>query len=501
VAATQLGAFLQIIAPKKKTKAGGTAVTESYNPSAADRVLTVPVYKDHLTDIFASRQADDSRTLLKSLFKNDPDVSAAVNSYLTLANTPMRVIVRDLEGEIDRDATRELGKAVKALTAPTDYTLGFMLKKDLSSICEEMRYMLLLRGAIGNELVLGKKLEPVELRNVDMANIEWYEKQPGLYKPVQKKAGVEKEISLDLPTFFVSFFRRDPTSIYSDSFFVSAINTIAARQQVVNDLYRIMQKTGYPRMDIKVVEEVLMKNAPANVKTDKNALITWTDQQLARIRQQFEGVRADQAFLHFDSVEPRIINEKNPGIGIDVSSVIETLNAQNQAGLKTMATVIGRGTSGVNTGSVEARIAAMNADELNEPVAEVLGRAFSFMLHQSGYQGFCEVSFSKAELRPDTELEPQLALRAARLRTDLSLGLITDDEYHLMMHNRLRPDSAPELSGTNFEAGSDVGNAENASPNGDPLGRSLTGEGSAQKAAKGNAAKPKAKAKPKGTSA
>ncbi len=487
---TALGTFLQIVSPKRKAKNGGAALTETYNVQAPQNVLTVPVYQDHLTDVFTSRQSDDSRTLMKQLFKHDPDVSAAVNSYLTLANTPMIIVARDLEGEIDRQATRDLLKAVRALTSPTDYTLGFQLKKDMESICEELRYMALLRGGIGAELVLNKKLVPHEIRNVDLGSIQWYEKKPGEFKPVQKRVGSNDEISLDIPTFFVSFFRRDPTSIYSYSSFVSAINTIAARQQVINDLYRIMQKTGYPRMDIKVVEEVLMKNAPTNLRTDTNKLSAWANARMGEIRSAFENVRADQAFLHFDSIEPKILNDKTPGMAVDISSVIETLNAQNQAGLKTMATVIGRGTSGVNTGSVEARIAAMNADELNQPVAEVLGRIFSFLLHSVGYQGFAEVKFAKAELRPDTELEPQLTLKAARLRTDLSLGLITDDEYHLWLHGRLRPESAPELSGTNFESAPSIGvDAEQVSPNGDPLGRSLTGEGSAQKAARGNAVK------------
>ncbi len=64
----------------------------------------MPTYRDHLIDIFNSRQSDDTRTLLKQLFRMDPDMSATVNSYLTLANTAMTVLVRDLNGEIDRDA-------------------------------------------------------------------------------------------------------------------------------------------------------------------------------------------------------------------------------------------------------------------------------------------------------------------------------------------------------------------------------------------------------------
>lgn len=478
-----LGQLLSIIAPKKSAKKGGVSATPTFNPQQSQNVLTVPQYREHLTDIFNSRQADDSRTLLRDLFKSDPDVSAAVFSYLTMANTEPLILVRDLEGEIDRDATKQLHQLIKMMTVPTDYTLGFQMKHTLGEWCEEFRYMCLLRGAIGAELILNEKLAPADLRNVDMATVEWYERKAGEYKPVQKVPGVQGEINLDIPTFFVAYFKQDPTTIYPYSTFVSSVNTIAARQQVINDLYRIMQRTGYPRLDIKVVEEVLLKNVPAGFKTDAAKTKEWMNARLSEIRTAFEGVRADQAFVHWDSVEPSILNEKNPGLGIDISSIIETLNAQNQAGLKTMATVIGRGSAGVNTSSVESRIAAMNADELNIPVAAVLSNIFSFMMHQQGYQGFAEVSFKKAEMRPELELEPQYMLRSQRLRQDLSDGLITDDEYHLMLYNRLRPDSVQELSGTKFmgDPTKVAVDAKKVSPNSDPLGRSLAPEGSTSK--------------------
>ena len=472
-----LDTIISIVAPKKKTRAGGTSATPTFNPTATDRVLTVPQYRDHLTDIFASRTADDSRALIKSLFVHDPDVSAAVNGYLTMANTDPVVYVTDLEGQIDRDMSKGLMKALELISRPTDYTLGFQLKKSLRSIAEEFRWMCLLRGGIGAELVLNKQLLPDYIRNVDLATVQWYERKPGEYKPVQIISGSNSETSLDIPTFFVSHFRKDPTSIYGHSSFVSAINTIAARQQVINDLYRIMRRTGFPRMDIKIVEEVLEKHVPVNIKNDQEKKKEWMNSRVGEIRSVIENLRSDQPLIHFDSVEATILNDKNPGAGIDITAVIETLNAQNQAGLKTMATVIGRGTQGVNTGSVEARIAAMNADELNEPIAELLQNILSFILHQQGYQGFAHVYFRKAELRPELELEPQQTLRAARLRQDLSDGLITDDEFHLWMYGRLRPDEAPELSGTGFAAPAPTGSAEDVTPNSDPLGRSLAPEG------------------------
>src|SRR3546814_1614486 len=70
-------------------------------------------------------------------------------------------------------------------------------------------------------------------------------------------------------------------------------------------------------------------------------------------------------------------------------------------------------------------------------------------------------------------------MRASRLRNELSLGTITDEEYHLEIFGRPAPAGAPQLSGTNFlkPADADVTiDTEGVSPNDDPLGRGLRSE-------------------------
>jgi hypothetical protein len=484
-----------IISPKKKAKAGGTALTPTYNPQQSGNILTFPTYRDHLTDLFSNRQSADAQSIMEDLFQHDPDVSAAVNGYLTLADTQMIAWAEDLDGKIDPAASAQLYQLLNRISFQTDYTLGFQLKMGLDKVTEELRYMGLLRGAIGMEWVADKKGLPDSIRNVDMKSIRWYEKQPGVYKPGQVVAGQTNPVMLDYPSFFVSYYRRSPTSVYSSSPFVSAINTIAARQQVINDLYRIMRYTGYPRVEIKVLEDILVKAMPPLISQNKGseAYMGWLQARYAEIQANFSTIAVDQAIVHADSLEFSILNEKNPGMALNVEPIIATFNAQNQAGLKSMSTVLGRGTQGVNTGSVEARLAALFADQLNEPIIDLYQRAFSYQMHQAGFQGFVKVRFAPAELRPWTELEPQLVLKAQRLRQDLSDGLITDVEYHLWMYERLPPDSAPELSGTQFmsaapaEAGGSSGAStgtrpEDVSPNAGALNRAASPDRTAQTA-------------------
>ena len=446
------GKLLSIIPFKKKAKAGGTAITATYNPTASDQVLTQPTYRDHLDDIFTSRQADNAQTLMRTLMQADPDVSGTVNGYLTLADTQMIAYVEDLDGNVDVDKSRELQQLIAKLSNQTDFSLGFQLKQGLYRQCEELRYMLLLRGSIGAELVFDKAGLPDSIRNVDMASIRWTEKQAGVYKPAQVVAGQSNPVPIDTPAFMVGFYRRDPTNIYTNSPFVSVINTVAARQQVVNDLYRIMRVTGYPRIEIKVLEEILRKNMPPglNAPGQEQARQDWLNARFAELQTAFDNLSVDQSIVHSDAIELKIINDKAPGMAVNVEPIINVLNAQNQSALKTMSTILGRGSSGVNTGSVEARLAALYADQLNEPISDLLSRMFSFVLQQSGYAGFAKVEFDPAELRPWTELEPQLTLRSQRMRQDLSDGLITDVEYHLWVYKRLPPEGAPELSGTGF---------------------------------------------------
>lgn len=487
--------FLDVIAPKKATKAAGAANTPTFDPTSKTGVLTVPRYMEHLSDIFDSRLADDSRTLIKQLMISDPEVSAAFNGYLTLANTEPVILARAFDGTIDRTYTQMAYDTLTAITTQLDYTLGFQIRPSMEALSADLRTMLLMRGTCMGELVFDKKGAPSELRLIDPVSINWVEKAPNQYKPFQKVSGKSADVSLDYPTIFWSTFRRDPTGLHTHSPFTAAINTLAARQQICNDLYRVMKITGFPRMHIRVVEEILLKSVPGNIAQDPNKVREWVNERLGEIAGKFANLRADQAFISSDSVEASLLNENNPAAALDITNVIEVLNAQNSAGLRSMPTLLGRGGSGVNTASVEARIAALNADELNNPVADFWSDLLSFYVRLNGFQGVVEVKYRKCEMRPETELQSQLTMKAARLLQDLSLGVISDEEYALEMWGRLPLESQPPLSGTGFMAPQNASvDATNVTPNADPLGRSVASPNS--KSAKSNTVK-KPTSKPK----
>lgn len=466
---------LQILLPKKKQKAGGAAATPTYK--ANQDVLSLPRYRDHLTDLFNSRQATDSRALMNELSRHDSDVSASFFAYQSIAGSAKWVVkAYDPEGQLSPEGIQIANQILERLTTVNDYTLGFSAKPSLRQLNDDMRFYTLLRGSPGAELVYDKRFQPDSLRLVDMASIEWREKKPGEYKPIQKVDN--DEINLDIPTFFMARFHQNPTDIYTYSPFVAAINTIATRVQVINELYRITQVVGYPRMDVSVLEEVLLKSAPPLLRTDQQKTREFLDAQIAQIRAAFRTIKSDETLVHTDAVKVEMINDSRPATSLPISSVIDVLNEQNQAALKTMPAVIGKSNNG-QVASTEARLFALNCDALNRIVADVWSQLLTLAVRIAGFQGRVSFEFEPVELRPQLELEPQRTMKQSRFEQALSRGYISDDEFHIDVFGRPKPNNAPELSGTNFlnpqpAASVDV---EGISPNGDPLGRGMAPEG------------------------
>lgn len=467
-----------IVLPKKQPNPKGIADTPTFDPGK--ELLDLPTYRDHLQNIVEDRIAQNSGELLRGLFKNDPDVSGTVNAYLAICNSVQPIFtVYNSEHQIDREGQKLMQDLLRSLTRDSDYSLGFTMENNLRVVSEGWRYMFLLRGAVACELILDKLKLPFEVRNIDFSSIEFTESLSGLYKPIQSAEGGRK-ISLDFPTIFINYFHRDPTEVYSSSYFVAAINTVAARQHLINTLYKIIQ-FGFPRIQVTVVEEIARKSAPSDVQSDPIKLRNYLNALRAQISTTMSGLRPDQALIHMDSIDVKILATENGrnGAEANIAAIISTLNDQNQAALKTMSTVLGRGGAGTNTSSVEARLFAMYADELNRPVAETWEGIMTLAIRLMGFDGYVDCTFPPVELRPDLELEPQRIMKQTRLQKDLSLGLITDDEYHIKMYSRLAPDGVPLLSGTGFLEKQEEGGDMGMSPNTDPLGKSLAPKGSA----------------------
>jgi hypothetical protein len=478
-----------VVIKGKPGPTNGVSTTPTYSPTNTT-VLAAPTYRDHLEDIYNTRLASDDRALIERLAITDPDLSSTISAYLSVSSTDPVFEVIGEDGEYDAAGHEQLLQVIDALTVRSDYSTGFKITPGLAQVADGLKYMMLMRGAGMAELVLDKARLPAEIRIIDTNAVAWKELgYPGQFKPIQKNKDGE-EISLDLPTIFFRQFQQNPIKIYPRSHFTAAINAIAARETLINTIFSILKTTGVPRLDITIVEEVLMKQVPDAIKQDPVKLTEYRQQLLNNISASFANLTPQQNIIHSDSVTVQFLeqNGSRSGSEMQVKQVMDLFNYAAQAAMKTMSTVIGRGDTGVNTSSVESRMFATNCDKLNEVVADMLTQVLTFAMRLTGYSGKVLMYYPDVELRPATELEPQLMAKRSSYLEQLSLGLITDYEYHMEIFRRPPPAGAPALSGTGFmKAGTATPTA--ASPNQDPQGRSLTPAGG-NGAARDNRSKP-----------
>src|SRR3546814_13581098 len=99
-------------------------------------------------------------------------------------------------------------------------------------------------------------------------------------------------------------------------------------------------------MDVTVLQEVIERNVPPNIKDNPTEIRAYVSRELDTIRGVIAGLSARDAFVHSDAITAEIINDKNPSAGLQIERVIDILDNQNQAALKVMPAVVGKSSTG-----------------------------------------------------------------------------------------------------------------------------------------------------------
>lgn len=439
---------------------------KNVHPDLKDGDVATPESFSQYQDVSSIRSlGQDSFDIIKELHRYDPDAANALWAMLRFANTKLNLIYKDEKGEFDADKTRQFNTDLKALwlfsvNKPTPEELG-----------DAIRRQLFMYGGVGVELILDANKMPDSYVLVRNKDILWHYKS-GKYVPYQKKSGGTGEINLDIPTFFFQDLDKDPNYAAAESPLLTAIQAITFKQQVIADIQRVMKKAGYPKMKVKVLEDVIRKYAPREVKADEAELGKWLKKQKANIATELGKTKPEDALVIFDSLEVDYLETK--GSSVDFRPIIEVLDGQVVSALKSLPSILGKGNGGSqNIASVEAMVYINTPTYLQKKSEKILSQMLTMSARLMGYKGYIECVYDAINLRPDLELEPQKLAKQNRILQLQSFGHITDSEAALILGIDHLPDSP--LSGTEFLNSSPSTNTNNISPNADPLGRSITG--------------------------
>ena len=419
---------------------------------AEDKMTIADVEQKYFnTSIEALRQLDPVKAI-RILTRTDGTFSAALNGYLQLGMSSGYKAVGYSVGthQFDAAATAAAQSIIASLDTLYDYTEGFSSKRSLSGLLETLLKEVLQTGACMGELVLNKYRLPEEIVAIPVTSIEWVSTKNGRRYPRQTPVSGGDKIDLDLPTVFYEAHAQQSNSIFARSQFESAMNMIYMYQGLLEDIFKVLRRTGHTRMVVKILQESVQKMAPPEIQQDQAKMTAFFESVRAEIENLLNGLEPDEAVVTWDSAE--IDSISSSGDKADYANILETLSGMLASSLKSMPSILGMRIGGSQSlSNTESLVFLKMVEGVRRPVETVMSRALTLAVRLAvGTDSYIKFSFNPVELRPKSELSAHDSVMNQNILRKLSIGYLSDDEAAFLMGAFPRAAGAPDLSGTLF---------------------------------------------------
>ncbi len=368
--------------------------------------------------------------LIDTLIDAHPDVSFAIWNFMRIGDSGYTIRVENLDDtETYEEGLEEINQLIKRLSQPN--TEHFEVSRDFDKVIQQLFLSTITRGACALELVLTPGYDDVAfLAPVDPATID-FKFENDRYVPYQD----EETISLDIPTFLYDGLDELIDSPYGRSPILGAINTVIFQLQVLNDLKQVVHNQGYPRFDITILEEVLLKRMPITIRNNEEKKQKWLNAKLQEIIDMYNNLDPDDSFVHYDSVSINTAGGgQNGGVLIDPEKLMNVIDHQIMSGLKTLSTILGRRSTG-NTESfakMEIKLYIKGVEAIQRTVERLMSRALTLALNVKGMQGVVYFRFNPIEIRTSMETAQfeQIHLMNCQFKRDQ--GWISQEEASMI---------------------------------------------------------------------
>lgn len=361
-------------------------------------------------------QSYTAEELLELLISVHPDVSHALYTYLRMGDTGLTFTAIKPNGNDDKSGQKVLDEIKALLNSPLP-SPGYQHGRALDKLDTVQRLMVMVRGACAGEVVLNERCtEVIDIVPVDPALI-WFRREPitnrltpwQYVKNPRMKAGETwfgQYKQIDSPTFIYEEFDPMVDDPYGRTPFLPVLQVVFFHMQVLQDLKAVVHNQGYPRLDVSMLEEIMIKNMPRNIAQDPNKQKEYLTQRMQEAQKHFESLNPDDSMFHWDSVKVEYLKGGNSGPMIDVKKLIDIIDTQMATSLKTLLTLLSRHQGSTETySSVDTQIYIKNVESARSVTKRFWKRAFSLSARVKGTQTNVEADYNPIDLRSENEVE------------------------------------------------------------------------------------------------
>jgi len=448
------GSTLPVIAPPKvpNKPLAQPSFSKRTKTTNGDQRLVAADRQTANLDLLTLRNGTTTKSTIRDLSKVSPDLSASVWAYQRLVVTKgFTGVARNQDGTANPEATAALQQVLARMNYLTDYAQGFNNISGIHAVAESLTLELRQYGACSLELVLDKARLPSRLQPISTTQITFYEAKDGTTYPQQIING--NYIDLDQPTFFYSSMDQDLLSAYSDSPMEAALAATLADAEFTQDVRRVIKRALHPRLDAQIDSDAFRKSIPLELQGDTDGLRAYQNNFVSAVEDVVNGLEADDALVHLDSVKFDYLNNGNVSLDKEYTVLQGMINSKLATGTKAPPSVLGHGSGSANIASAEIQLFLKYAEGIQGNLNSILSRALTLAVRLLGYDVYVQFEFEAIDLRPRSELEAYRAMEQSRVLDLLALGLISDEEASLQLTGKLPPAGFKSLSGTFFKTG------------------------------------------------
>lgn len=432
-----------------KALAGGRLTTEDVGWPWLTSVLLAPESPEA-----SWRQLDlDAKTLdrmspaelMRLLPDVSPDVSRALWDFLRMCNPGWQAHAVRPDGE-DPDPVAQAALVAFLAGISGPYAASNAVGAD--AVFGLLFAGAFLRGAFFAELVLDSTgRTPLNLAVIDPISARFSLTDDAQLGQIWQLGQMQRGAFTPLTRATIQYTPIDPLPgrPYGRPLASSALTTVLFSIGLMNDLRRVVQQQGWPRVDVSIDFEKLAALMPASLENDPSAVQAWADSAIAAVQQIYSELEPDDAYIHSSVITV------NSGVGAvsgnslgAIDGVIRALERLAVRALKTMPIMMGINEATTETHAVQQwEIHAAGIKALQHRLEAMLERLLGLALQAQGYQ--VTVRFRFAELRAsemmrDAQTEALLIANAAAKRDQ---GWISQDEAALAVVGHAAVGSAP----------------------------------------------------------
>jgi hypothetical protein len=400
---------------KRMTGVGRATVPKSTNPFGIFNWLPKKYQQAHNIDL-TKLQSYTAEELLELLISVHPDVSYALYTYLRMGDTTLTFTAKKPNKNNDKSGQHVLDELKTMLNTPLP-SPGYQHGRSLDKLDTIQRMMVMVRGACAGEVVLNEQCNDViDIVPVDPALI-WFRREsdtdrltPWQYvKHPRRQVGEEwfgQYKKIDTPTFIYEEFDPMVDDPYGRTPMLPVLQVVFFHLQVLQDLKAVVHNQGYPRLDISMMEEIMLKNAPPSIQNNPAAQQKFLTERMGEVMTHFNSLNPDDTFVHWDSVKVEYLKGGSTGPMIDIKKLIDIIDTQMATSLKTLLTILSRHQGSTETySSIDTQIYIKNVESARSVTKRFWQRAFAMSVRVKGTQTNIEVDYAPIDLRSENEIE------------------------------------------------------------------------------------------------